>query len=310
MKRILKRTLLLIFAINFSCSSDDDLNNEIIEEVPINNKIEFKVNSQNPVNGIRDLSATFCCNNKINVSFNHILSSSNNSGWGSAFRLSLDKNGNLLGLWYKDYTHPNNEYYSPYFTPISTLNIENFQFIENQILKFKINGQIFKQTNNLFAIPESVNIDAEIEIKDFGICTCSTFFSNISNNNDLIFHNITKRKQGNDIKYFAHTNNGYQIEFTNFSQSLKNMPLGVYSFDENSTSHRIDFRKFIGTPRAFTLSIIPQEWLKYETSGSFEIIEKININGQIVAKVKFNFIAKENGITIYEINNAILETQM
>lgn len=311
MKRILKTTLLLILAFHFSCSSDDDLNNEIIEEVPINNKIEFKVNGQNPIHGIRDLSATFCCNNKINVSFNHNLSSSNNSGWGSAFSLSLDKNGNLIRLWYKDYTHSNNEFYSPYFTPTSTLTIENFEFIENQILKFNIRGQIFKQTYDFFAEPESVNIDAEIEIKDFHSCTCNSFSSYLKVNDELVFNSFTRRRIGNEISYYDFSNNGYQIEFKNFNEYITNMPIGIYSFDELSTTYRINFRKYIGVPRAFHIhEVIPQEWLKYETSGSFEILEKNNINGQLVTKVKFNFIAKENGLTVHEINNGIFETQL
>jgi hypothetical protein len=88
------------------------------------------------------------------------------------------------------------------------------------------------------------------------------------------------------------------------------MPLGVYEFNETSTSHRIDFRKFIGVPRAFSNSIIPQEWLKYETSGSFEIIERQQIGSETVTKVKFNLTAKHNSEVVFQITNALLETQM
>lgn len=312
MKSILKTVLLLVFVCNFSCTSnDDEVNNEIIEEVPINNKMAFKVNGTNPVNGIRDLSATFCCDQIINVSFNHNFSSSNDSGWGSAFNLALNKQGKLISLWYKDHTHPNNEFYSPFFTPASTLTIENFEFAENQILKFKIKGHIFKTTYDFFAKPESVFIDAEIEIKDFNRCSCNSFPNYLKANNDLIFNSFTRRTSGGKVSYYDFSNNGYQIEFKNFNNYITKMPLGIYSFDEFSTTERIDFRKYIGVPRAFyRYEVIPQEWLKYETSGSFQILERTTINGQLITKVIFNLLAKENGVIVHNIKNGIFETHM
>jgi hypothetical protein len=309
MKNHLKLLLLAITLI-YSCNSDD-LNEDVINEVPSRNTIDVKINDVQPVNSIRNLSASFCCDNKISVSFEHWVSASNGSGYGGlSFNLSLDKNGNLLGLWYRDYTHPNNWFYSPYFTPVSSLTIENFQFIENQILKFKISGQLFKQTVNFYAEPEFVTLDATIEIKDFTKCICSAFFSKVSNINGFIFDSVTKTQQGNDIKYFTYSNNGYHLEFLNFNESIQNMPLGVYEFSETATSHRIDFRKFIGVPRAFSNSIIPQEWLKYDTSGSFEIIERQQIGSETITKVKFNLTAKHNNEVVFQITNALLETPM
>lgn len=307
MKHILKTTVLIILFLNFSCSSNDD-SNKIIEEISTN-KINFKINGLVPANSIRGLSASYCCENEISVSFEHWVANSDGLGsGGSAFNLLLDKSGNLIGLWYKDYTHPNNVFESPYFVPISTLNIENFQFIENQVLKLKFSGKIFKRTYEFSTAPESVNIEADIEIKEFTNCICDSNFSKITTANGFNFHDVTKRQQENEISYFANTNDGYQLEFLNFEESIQNMPLGIYEFDENTTSQRIDFRKFIGIPRAFSLNIIPQEWLKYETSGSFEIFERQKLNnGKIITKVKFNLIAKNNNEVVFEFENAILE---
>lgn len=311
MKSTFKLISFLFLFISFSCSSDDETTPTITEEPTSRNKIDLKINGLPPVNGIKDLTATFCCNDKITVSFDHWISTPNGLGYGgTAFSLSLDKNGNLIGLWYKDYTHPNNEFESAYFIPVSTLTIENFQFVENQLLKFKISGQIFKRTYNFFTAPETVNIDANIEIKDFITCTCSFFISKLTTNNSFKFHQITKTEQGTNIRYEANTNNGYQIEFKNFNQYLSNMPIGTYTFNENSTTHRIDFRKFIGVPRAFYMTIIPQEWLQYETSGSFEIFERYQVNGQTVAKVRFNLVAKENGVIVHVFNNGVFKTAM
>lgn len=271
MKKILI-SFVIIFFLTYGCSSDEEtaIRDETINIKRSNNKIDLKVNGQNPVNSIRNLNASFCCNSQLSVSFEHWVSTSNGLGYGgSAFNLNLDKKGNLIGLWYKDYTHPNNEFSSALFTPTSTLVINDFEFTENQILKFNITGKIFKKSYNFFTKPEFVNIDADFEIKDFNKCICNTFISTITTNNNLNFYNITRTQQGDNIKYESYTNNGYQIEFLNFNQTFNELPLGLYSFNENSTSHRIDFRKFTGVPRNFMFAIFPQEWLKYETSGNF-----------------------------------------
>lgn len=304
------KLFLFIFILLLSCSSDD-IQEEFISEETVKNKIELKLNGIEPVNSIRNLTASFCCNNNISVSFEHMVSTANGLGYGgSAFNLTLDKNGNLLSLWYKDYTHPNNEFYSPYFTPTSTIEITNFELIENQHLKVTLNGKIFKKTHNFFTEPEFVLIDANIVIKDFSQCICGSYVSNITNSNGLIFHRITRTQQGSDIRYFAHSNNGYHIEFINFNEYIRNMPLGVYEFNETSTNQRVDFRKFVGIPRAFIYLIIPQEWLKFETSGSFEILNRQQIGNELVTTVKINFVAKNNNEIIYEFNNVILKTQM
>lgn len=311
MKKFLILFVGIIF-LNVGCSSDEAIITKTVEEVVVKNKIDFKINGQIPANSIRNLTASFCCNNNISVSFDHWVSTSNGLGYGgSAFNVSLDRNGNLLGLHYKDYTDPNNEFSSALFVPISTLTVNDFQFAENQSLKLKIAGKIFKQTYNFFTQPEFVNIDADIDIKDFNKCFCGSFSSTLKTNNNLLFNQISKSQQGNNIKYLAYTNNGYQIEFLNFSQSLQDLPIGLYSFTENSTSQRIDFRKFIGVPRNFAFSIISQEWLKYDTSGTFEIVEKRQlVSGEIVTKVKFNLVAKFNNQIIFNFENAIFETQM
>lgn len=87
------------------------------------------------------------------------------------------------------------------------------------------------------------------------------------------------------------------------------MPLGVYTFNENSTTERINFRKFIGQPRALTQNIIPQEWLTYDTSGSFEIVERNRLsNGHRITKIIFNLVASENNVVIHTFNSGIIET--
>lgn len=301
------KALLLLLVFTASCSTDD-VADEIITELPANNKIDITINGEPPVHTIRDLTASFCCSNRISVSFN-LRNESNGTG-RSSFWVSLDKNGNLLGLGYNDFKNPSTDFYSPFFTPTSTLTITDFEFVENQILKFKVSGEIFEETHNFFTIPEPTDITATIEMTDFHKCSCNTFSSSLQLSDDYIFSRFTRSTIGNDIRYFSHANNGYQVELTNFTNSLRNMPVGIYNFDENSTTERINFRKFIGQPRAFSYTIIPQEWLTYDTAGSFEILERTRqSNGQLVTKVKFNLVVSENNVVIHQFSNGIIETQ-
>ncbi len=303
------KLLLFVLTLIYSCTSDD-IEEELITEEPIKNKIELKINGQPSPNRIRGLSASVCCSKKLSISFDNLVDTeSGNYYGGTGMYLELDTNGNLLSLWYQSYG-PRKEYYSPFFYPTSTLNVTDFEFIENEILKVSVSGQIFRESYNFYEEPETATIDAEIEIKDFHTCICNTYSSKISNYNDFIFDGLTRRKELNDISYYAYTTNGYQLEFLNFNEYIRDMPLGVYEFDQNSSSQRIDFRKFIGVPRAFMLEVIPQEWLKYETSGSFEIIEKLQIGNNLVTKVKFDLTAKHNNEVVFQFNNAILQTQM
>lgn len=242
--------LVLVLTLIYSCSSDES-DAELTTEEQTENKIELKINGQPSPNRIRNLSASVCCSKAVNLSFDNLVDTENGSYYGgTGMNLELDTSGNLLSLWYQSYG-PRKEYYSPFFDPTSTLNVTGFEFIENEILKVHVSGKIFRESYNFFDVPEAVTIDAKIEIQDFHTCSCNSYLINISNFNDFIFNDLTKSKKLNDISYSANTNNGYQLEFLNFNETFKNMPIGVYVFDKNSTSHRIDFRKFIGVPRAF-----------------------------------------------------------
>ncbi len=304
--------LIVVLLINYGCSSDSTNTEELIEEPISLNKINLKISDQPPTHSIRNLSASLCCNERLTISFDHWVDTGDGLGnGGSAFNVSLTREGDLLGLYYKDYTHPNNEFHSPFFTPTTTLSVSEFLFAENQSLHLKLSGKLFKPSYDFNAEPEFITIEADIEIKEFNDCSCGSFMSYIKANNNLSFYNISRSVQGNEINYFANSNDGYQVEFNNFNEYFRDMPLGeVHSFDENATSERIDLRKFIGIPRAFSTSILPQEWLKYETAGNFEIIERRQINGEIISKIRFNLTAKENGVLVHEFNNVVFETQL
>lgn len=308
MKYNLSYILIAVFLF-YGCGPDDEVIETVAQPEALN-KVDLLINGVPPENAIRNLSASVCCDRAIYVSFtHHVENGVSGSFGGSGLDLSLDRSGRLQGLSYRSYA-PSAQYYSAYFTPASTITISDFELIENELLRFKISGQIFKETHNFFEQPEFVTIEAVIEIKKFVNCSgCNSVVDSFSNTNDFIFYNFSQSRQGNDIWYTARTNNGYQIEFDNLTQRLSDMPLGTYAFGENASMERINFRKFIGVPRAFTWMILPQEWIEYKTSGSFEIYEKVRLdNGQRVARVKFNVTAKENDVVVYEFRDAQLQT--
>ena len=128
-------------------------------------------------------------------------------------------------------------------------------------------------------------------------------------NNNIKFSNITRINDNNltssSIRYEGNSLNGYNINIKNLNQNLPDLPLGTYSFSNNSTTEKVEFRKYVGLPKSFSTSIIiPSDWILYETQGSFTIVEKTLINGFKVVKIKLNFTASHNGIVEYTINNA------
>lgn len=112
-------------------------------------------------------------------------------------------------------------------------------------------------------------------------------------------------QQNQNVRYEGTSLNGYNVIFKNFNQNLLQMPLGTYSFSDNSVSEKIELRKYIGLPKSFsTTFLIPNDWILYETQGNFTIVEKTIINGFEVVKLKLNFTATRNGTVEYTFINS------
>ena len=187
------------------------------------------------------------------------------------------------------------------FTKELLLNYRNRRKLSDTIL--------FKKKYNLNQQNETIEIEGNVEIKKFSENICNTFVNFITLNNNIKFSNITRINDNNltssSIRYEGNSLNGYNINIKNLNQNLPDLPLGTYSFSNNSTTEKIEFRKYVGLPKSFSTSIIiPSDWILYETQGSFTIVEKTLINGFKVVKIKLNFTASHNGIVEYTINNA------
>jgi hypothetical protein len=288
-----------------SCSNDNSIeeNNEILENL---NNIELKINGVNSVDNIVDVNSYYSCDTDLNVT----VTSKKNSVTEDLIVFNLTKQGQLKSIYFADKNGEiRKDYYSADFIPSSTITISEFEFIENTILKFKFNGQLFKKKNSLTQQNETIQIDGNVEIKKFTENLCNTFVNFINLNNNINFSNITRINDNNltspSIRYEGNSLNGYNIKIKNLNQNLPDLPIGTYSFSNNSTTEKIEFRKYVGLPKSFSTSIIiPSDWILYETQGSFTIVEKTTINGFQVVKIKLNFTASQNGIVEYTINNA------
>ena len=302
----MKKFMILIFAaLTVSCSNDDSVieNTEIIEK---SNQIDIKIEGISCNDNIANVSAFFNCNQNLNISVN----SKKNNVTQELISINLTKEGELKSVYFADLRgNFRQDYYSPDFIPSSTITITDFEFIENTSLKFKFSGEVFKLKYNFQEPNETIQIEGSVEINEFSKSICNAFINFITLDNNIKFSNISRLSQGNppnsNIRYEGNSLNGYNINIKNLTENLTDMPLGTYEFSDNSTTEKIEFRKYIGLPKSFsTTFLIPSDWLVYETQGSFTIVEKTTINGFPVVKIKLNFTASSNGIIEHTFNNA------
>lgn len=292
----------------FSCTTDSV--EEIIVAEPILNSAKIKLDGQTTIDDFISVSAFYSCNERVSVS---IRSTKNNVNT-PLLDLTLLKNGELIYASFSDRRGPFSiEYKTPDFIPSSTFTIDEFEFVENEKLNIKFSGQLLKQVYNYLETSETLNISGEIKVTSFEISTCNVFNDFIKLNNELNFFEITRISQGSGTnlvaRYDSTSLDGYNIQFVNFNTFLKDMPLGTYNFDQLSTSERINFQQYIGPPIFFYSHIfIPIYWKKFETAGSFTIVEKTVINGHNVTKVVFNFTASYDGVVEYNFTDAEFAT--
>jgi hypothetical protein len=296
---------LAIAVLCLSCSNDNSIMKNFANIKNLNS-IELKINSVNSTDDIVSVNSFYICETDINV----IVTSKKNNVTEDLIVFQLTKQGELKSIYFVDKSGQfRKEYYSADFIPSSTITISGFEFVEKTKLKFKFFGQLFRKKNNLNQPNETIQIEGNIDITDFSGYVCNSFINSITLNNTIKFSNLTKIEDNNligeNILYEGNSLNGYNIKIKNLNQSLPELPLGTYSFANNSITEKVEFSKYIGLPKSFSIThLVPSEWILYETQGSFTIIEKTTINGFEVVKVKLNFTASLNGIVEHTIINA------
>jgi hypothetical protein len=304
MKKII---ILLALVTSISCSDDVTVNQESANP-EIKNKIDLKINGVISNENITSVNASFSCGNQLNI----WVESKKNNVTKEIIKIKLTNTRELkyIQLICEDNNNITENFYSPDFIPSSTINISNFQFIEAKTLKFKLNGTLFKKKYSLLEANKTLDINVDFEIKDFTPHTCNAFINTLNLNNNINFTNLSRtvdsNLQFNNVLYTGVSLNGYHININNLNASLLDLPIGTYTFSDNSITEKIEFRKYIGLPKSLSTSnnIIPSEWIKYETQGSFTILSKTIINGFQVVKVQLNFTASQNGQVEHVFNDA------
>ena len=86
------------------------------------------------------------------------------------------------------------------------------------------------------------------------------------------------------------------------------MDKGTYTFDQNTLENRIDFEQYIGIFRATQLlGIRPQDWKKFQTSGSYTIKEHVIINGVKVTRGELDLQVYDNGQLLHAVTKGTFE---
>jgi hypothetical protein len=303
MKKIL---CLISVLLVLACANDDDVDVEIALSDPPKNKIILLINGTEFSENIVNSSAFYSCNESLSISF----SSKKNGVTSELLSIVLTKDGQIKYAHFVDKSfNYNKTYRTADFFPSTTLNIEEFEFKEEETLMFKINGTLLEETDNYLKTPKELQINAQIEINEFGKSICSYNKDFIRLNDNIYFTDISKISQNTStnpsVRYNSNSLNGFNISFKNFNTSFKDIPIGSYNFNTNSVKEKIEFRKYIGIPKAFSTYIyLPSDWRLYESSGNFSIEEKVIIDNKMVIKGKINFSAFYNDTLEYNFKDA------
>jgi hypothetical protein len=293
------------------CSSDDTPLNNPVEELP-KNTVDLEINGTTIEDEVINISSFYSCNERLFVS----VSSKYNGVTSELFTITILKTGEIISAaFYNKLNGSRTNYRTADFIPGSTITIEEFEFVENEKLNIKLSGQLLKQTYNYSNTSETIDINGTISILKFSVNNCNVYPDYIELNNEISFLNISRKSQGYNqdrlVQYESFSLDGYQIVFNNFNESLKDMPLGTYNFNDLGNSQKIEFAKYTGPPRNFSTSfLIPTDWKTYNCDGSFTIVENAQIDGFNVTTVTMNFTASYNGVIEYTFTNALFKTSL
>jgi hypothetical protein len=112
---------------------------------------------------------------------------------------------------------------------------------------------------------ETITVTRDIKIKEFGVSICNVFKDFIELNNEIIFLDVVRKSQAINqnitVSSESTSLNVESIQFKNYNQFIKDMPLGVYNFESLSNTEKIELKKYIGIPKYFSSNTgIPNDW--------------------------------------------------
>lgn len=91
---------------------------------------------------------------------------------------------------------------------------------------------------------EIIALTSHSKIKEFGVSICNVFKGFIEFNNEINFLDVVRKSQAVNqnltVSSESTSLNGDSIQFKNYNQFIKDMPLGVYNFESLSNTGKIE----------------------------------------------------------------------
>lgn len=288
-------TLILMFSILVSCSSDNEVNIE--NQLTIN------------VDGIdyESINEKIYGNENCDVLF--LTASYDDKEIDFTIEFEISKEGQIRSFSYREFNPEQSSsffqmYLLPNFNPTSAFNISDFYYneVEGQV-KFNFNGTVYYEHDNSI----ERDLSGEISINSLKSVECSVAKTGLYYNSEEIslysyYNNLIEDSNGNQTHRFF-SNNGFAV-YLYASSNLWDYPLGEIVFNENDVTDKVEFKQFIEPIKADqTQNFDLQQWKNFDTSGEIIIEDKYTENDQQVIKGKLNLLIKDNGNEVYILNN-------
>lgn len=307
-KVIQKVTFLFFLAFFIACSKEDNIDKVVEQSIDLQIENEkFKI-----------VNESFVVNESCNAIFVSLIYDKGKNEPHFILELSITKKGALRKISYTRFGESTKPFDTADFNLKGLLTVNNFVFDEaTKYLSFDFAGELIEVETNIPSLDEPQKrkkIIGKIRANNVISMTCTSFISDLSfETEDLTF--FTNYHTGsydsglklNPYQFFLFSDNGYRTIIKS-KKDLWNVDKGTYTFDQNTLENRIDLEQYIGIFRATQLLWIrPQDWKKFQTSGSYTIKEHVIINGQKVTKGEFNLQVYDNGLLLHNINNGTFE---
>lgn len=298
-------SLLALTLMFFSCTSNTDDENEVIDKLVTITIEKDTFNIKNDFIGSNE-----SCNALYVIAK---YQDSKNGDLIIEFRLT--KKGAIQNISFVDFRKGNIQYESADFNPLGLISITNFVYDANKkYLHFEFDGDLIKEDSNYDSLEkhnERKHIKGEVTIKNVKETNCESAISDLSfHTESLNFLTNTPNATHdtgltiNPYEFRFYSDNGFRILIKS-STDLWNLQKGTYNFTEKSIENRVDFEKYVGIFRATQLLWVREiDWKKYQTSGNYTIHEHIYVNGMKITKGEINLQVLDNGTLKYQIKNA------
>jgi hypothetical protein len=301
---LIKVTGIVLLLFIWSCIKDEETNKVIEQSIDLQIENEkFKI-----------VNESFVVNENCNSIFVSIIYDKGKKEPHFIFELSITKKGILKKVSYTRFGESTSPFDTPDFNLKGLFTVDNFVYDDSsKNLSFNFSGELVKVETNtpMLDVPQKrKKINGKIMSNKVKATTCTSFTSDLHfETNNLTF--ATNFNSGshdpnlpvNQYNFRFFSNNGYRAIIKS-KIDLWNFDKGTYTFDQNTIENRIDLEQYTGIFRATQLLWIrPQDWKKFQTAGSYTILEHTTINDEKVTRGEMDLQVYDNGALIHNITN-------